>query len=262
MKRFKNILFLSLVFSIGTLTSCELFDDVTSVLPLSESEIVQGLKEALTIGLDASVTNASSVDGYLKNEVIKILLPQEVQDFQSRINNNAVVSTAYGVYISQFNGGVDLFGELATAMNRGAESAAKKAGPIFLDAITSMSFSDARGILDGNETAATDFFYASTNQALFTAFQPEVKTALDQTGANEVYALTYDFLVLDLDPTGFNPTTVGEVLNTSLDPTLDEYATNKAIDGLFYLVGEEEKKIREDPFAWGSAIIERVFGSK
>lgn len=261
MKWISTLGFWSLMAVSTTMISCELFEDVTSNV-LTEGEIIQGLKEALNIGLDNSVISASAVDGYLKNEAIKILLPQEVTDFQTKINNNTLASAAYGVYKNQFNQGVDLFEELAVSMNRGAENAADKAKPIFLNAITSMSFNDARGILDGNETAATEYFYATTNVALFNAFQPDVKAALDQTGANEVYKLAYDFLSYDVDPTGFNPTTVGDLLNASIEPTLDAYATNKAIDGLFYLVGEEEKKIRANPFAWGSAIIEKVFGSR
>lgn len=255
----RKIAAFALIIVSGALVSCELFEEATNT-PLTEAEIVEGLKEALDIGLDNAVSEASSTDGYLQNEVIKILLPTEVQEFQTKINNSAVVAPAYSVYVNSFNGGNDLFDELIVAMNRGAETAAAEAGSIFLNAILSMTFDDARAILDGGETAATDYFYATTNQALFSAFQPEVKSALDQTGASGVYDLTYDFLAYD--PTNLGLTTVGEVLDVTLEPSLDEYATNKAIDGLFYLIGEEEKKIRDNPFAWGSSIIERVFGNR
>ncbi|GAB4247106.1 MAG: DUF4197 domain-containing protein [Ekhidna sp.] len=240
--------------------ACELFEDTVNP-GLTESEIIQGLKEALTIGLDNSVTSASSVDGYLKNEAIKILLPEDVQNLKEKIDNSNSVSLLYDTYVASFNGGTDLFDELITTMNRGAEAAASEAGGIFLNAITSMTFDDARAILNGNETAATDYFYNATNQQLFNAFQPEIKTALDGSGANDVYELAYDFL--SYDPTGLGLTpTPGEALDVTIEPTLDEYATNRAIDGLFTLIAGEEKKIRDDPFAWGSAIIEKVFGSQ
>lgn len=252
------------LFSLSFL-SCDVLNTVTSSLPsgtipLTESEIVEGLKEALNIGLDNSVTSASSLDGYLKNQAIKILLPEDVKNLQSKINGNSVTSAAYKTYIRKFNGGKDLFNELITSMNKGAEKAASKAGPIFLNAVKSMSIQDARGILNGGNTAATDYFYQATNTQLFNAFNPEVKNALNSTGANKIYKTTYDFL--NYDPSGLGLTTVGNILNVSIEPSLDQYATNKAIGGLFYLVGEEEKEIRANPNDYGKRIIERVFGSK
>lgn len=267
MKVMRNFLMLALLALTTTLVSCELFEDTIGPLPLSEGEIIQGLKEALTIGLDNSVTSASDPGGYLQNEIIKIILPSEVTDLQNKIQTESIVgiplSVVYDAYINLENGGNDLFDELTTAMNRGAENAADKALPIFGDAITNMSFDDARGILDGDNTAATDYFYQETNTALFTAFNPDVKTALGGTGAIEIYADVVGFLNFEYDPTGlgFSLISPSDVLNVSLPENIDEYATNRAIDGLFHLVGEEEKKIRDDPFDWGSDIIERVFGS-
>ncbi|MEP0987702.1 DUF4197 domain-containing protein [Ekhidna sp.] len=269
MKRIKNIILLVALAATATLASCDLLDDAVGTLPLTEAEIIQGLKEALSIGLNTSVDNASDQGGYLQNEVIKILLPDEVKDLQSKIQTESIggivpLSDVYEAYIALENEGNDLFEELTTAMNRGAENAADKALPIFGNAITNMSFDDARGILDGNNTAATDYFYDETNVALFNAFNPDVKSALDGTGAIQIYTDVVGFLNFEYDPTGLGLSTVSpnDVLNINLPNSIDEYATNKAIDGLFHLVGEEEKKIRDDPFAWGSAIIERVFGSK
>ncbi|WP_425390618.1 DUF4197 domain-containing protein [Ekhidna sp.] len=266
MKNYRRLLLVTLLALSSILVSCELFEDATN--PLSEAEIVEGLKEALNIGLENSVTSASSTGGYLQNEVIKILLPEEVNNLQSKIQTESIggvvpLSVVYDAYINLENNGNDLFEELITAMNRGAESAATKALPIFGNAIRNMSFDDARGILNGGETAATDFFYRTTSDALFTAFNPDVKEALDATGANQVYTDVASFLSYEYDPTGLGLTTVSpsDVLNVQLPSSIDEYATTRAIDGLFHLVGEEEKKIREDPFAWGSSIIERVFGN-
>lgn len=248
--------------SMSLFISCELLDEASA--GLTEGEVVEGLKEALDIGLDNSVASASAVDGYLKNEVIKILLPSEVLDFQNKIETGDIagipMKTIYNAYIAVENNGNDLFGDLAMAMNRGAEKAADKALPIFGNAITSMSISDAFGVLNGNETSATDFFYQATNQALFEAFNPEVKSALDETGANQIFTKTAGFLNYEYG-IGFITVSPSDVLNVNLPNSIDEYATNRAIDGLFHLVGEEEKKIRDDPFAWGSSIIEKVFGS-
>ena len=254
---------LAVVLSLS-ISSCDVLQSVASLpgttnVPLTESEIVQGLKEALNIGLNSSVTSASSLDGYLKNEAIKIILPQDIVNLKNKIDNSSVASAAYRTYVKRFNGGTDLFNELLTSMNRGAEQAASKAGPIFLGAVKSMSINDARGILNGGDKAATQYFQKTTSSELFNAFNPEVKNALDNTGANNVYKKTYDFL--SYDPAGLGITTVGKLLDVSIAPSLDEYATNKAIDGLFYLVGQEETKIRANPFDYGRRIIERVFGS-
>ena len=268
MKMIRSLLILILFGFTATLVSCELFDD-SGINPLTEAEIIQGLKEALSIGLNTSVDNASDAGGYLQNEVIKILLPEEVTELQTKIQTESIggivpLSVVYDAYIAVENDGNDLFEELITAMNRGAENAADKALPIFGNAITNMSFDDARGILDGGDMAATEFFYEETNEALFTAFNPDVKEALDGTGAIEIYTDVVGFLNYEYNPDGLGITTVSpsDVLNVNLPANIDEYATGKAIDGLFHLVGEEEQKIRDNPFDWGSNIIERVFGSR
>ncbi len=263
MRLFKKVLFIAIGCSLLSFVSCELLDEASA--GLTESEVIEGLKEALGIGLDNSVVNASSVDGYLKNEAIKILLPSEILDMQSKIETESIagivpLKTVYNAYITIENDGNDLFEELAMAMNRGAERAADKALPIFGNAITSMSITDGFAILNGNETAATEFFYTSTNQALFNAFNPDVKSALDATGANQLFTKTAAFLNYEYS-IGITSVSPSDILNINLPNSIDEYATNRAIDGLFHLVGEEEKKIRDDPFSWGSSIIEKVFGS-
>lgn len=261
MKSLKKALLCATLIGLVTFQSCELFDEVTDPT-LTESEIIEGLKEALTVGLGNSVTSASSVDGYLRNEAIKILLPEEVVSLQEQINSSSVLSTAYSVYIDLENNGNDLFDDLITAMNRGAEDAAGTALSIFGGAITNMSISDARDILNSsNNMAATEFFEQETRSNLITAFSPNVKQALDNNQASQLYTTIVQLLDYQFDPV-FG-TTVADVLDTdpNLPLTLEEYATGKAVDGLFHLVGEEEQKIRADPFAWGNDIIEKVFGS-
>ena len=267
MKIIKRSFFL-LIFSLSF--SCEVLNNMSTIsdgidlssigkIPLSESEIMKGLKEALTIGLDKSVKKTSVKDGFLKNQAIKILLPNDVLALKEKIDNNTIASTAYKAYIKKFNGGTDLFQELLTAMNRGAEKAAIKAKPIFVNAVKSMSFKDARSILNGNNTSATDYFYKTTNKELFNAFQPEIKKSLNSTNASKVYKKTYDFL--NYNPGKLGLTTIGKMLDITLAPSLDEYVTDKSIYGLFFLVGEEEKKIRSNPYGYANKIIERVFGS-
>lgn len=259
LKKSRIAIFLGSLFLI---TSCESLDDVLTVPGLTDSEIVEGLVAALDVGLGNSVNSASGLDGYLGNELIKILLPDEVVSLQSQIDNSAVLSAGYAAYIGLFNNGNDLFGDLVTAMNRGAEQAATTAGPIFGDALTNLTFQDARNILEGsNQMAATEFFERETRTSLITAFSPNVSQALDQTEANTIYGTVVGFLNYQIDP--IFGTTAADLLNTdpNLPPTLEEYATGKAVDGLFTLVGQEEEKIRDNPFIWGNNIIEKVFGS-
>ena len=258
------------------LSSCQILQQILSAgpTPLTNGEIVSGLKKALEIGTGNSVVSASAVGGYYKNEVIKILLPEEIKSLQSAINTKKLsykgidvisVKDVYNTYV-QANGGKDLFEELSLAMNSGAEKAATKAKPIFVNAITSMSITDGLNILQGQGTAATDYFKRTTSDQLINAFQPEIKSALDQTKANEVYGKIQGFLnykySYKVPLMGSVSLGVNDFVEVKIPESIDGYATQHAVNGLFYLVGEEEKKIRKDPYAWASAIIERVFGSQ
>jgi hypothetical protein len=258
-------------------TACEESKEILNEIlddSLTTEEIVEGLKKALDTGIGTSVTSASATDGYLKNEIIKVLLPQEVKDLQSLVDTGSAdvlglfdvkYSTIMEVYVAATPGlDTDPFEQLVIAMNRGAESAATKALPIFGNALTTMSFTDALGILQGGETAATAYFVTNTSSDLQVAFRPDVKNALDQTKANEIYSslagfLNYSyktsFLGLSYD------VNVSDYIGQTLPTSIDEYATEKAVGGLFHLVGEEEKKIRANPLDYVSAIIQKVFGS-
>ncbi|SHK49146.1 Protein of unknown function [Reichenbachiella agariperforans] len=240
-------------------------------LPLSEQEIAEGLKAALNEGVDESTTSASATDGYLKNELIKIFLPSEVAALQETIANGSVpvvgvkYSTIMDVYIAATPDiDQDPFEELITAMNRGAESAAQKASPIFVDAITSMSITDALAILQGGETSATEYFISKTRSQLIDSFQPDIKSALDQTQATTLYASIQGFLAYEYEVNLVVTTqtiAVKDYINQELPESIDGYATERAVEGLFYLIGEEEKKIRANPLDYASAIIQKVFGS-
>ncbi|SMD31883.1 Protein of unknown function [Reichenbachiella faecimaris] len=274
MKLTKGIIAISILLS--AIGCAELKTILDQNLGLSNEEIVAGLKEALNIGLDKSVTSASTVNGYLKNEAIMLILPQEVKSLQQEINAgsvsllNGAVKVSYKKMLDTYvsvnpNLNSDPFDELVIAMNRGAEQAAKKAVPIFGEAISTMSFSDALGILKGGEQSATDYFYTKTKANLQSAFRPEIKQALNNTHATEIYGSVADFVNYEYEVNylinSYTIKTRDYLKSEKLPATLDGYATDKAIDGLFYLIGNEEKKIRANPMDYTSAIIKKVFSS-
>jgi len=199
---------------------------------LSESEIANGLKEALKVGIDNGSSEASRTDGYLKNEYIKILFPPDAQKVEETLRRIGLGNE------------VDRF---ITSLNRAAEDAAKKSKPIFVKAITSMTITDAVGILKGPDDAATSYLKRTTNEELYNTFFPVVDSTLNLNQATRYYS--------DLVTT-YNKIPFVQKVN----PDLKQYATQKAMDGLYFLIAQEEKKIREDPAARVSEILRRVFG--
>jgi hypothetical protein len=199
---------------------------------LSENEIVNGLKEALKVGISNGANQASSLDGFLKNEAIKLLLPPELQRAEATLRKLGLGSE------------VDKF---VVSLNRAAEDAAKESVPIFTSAITSMSINDAIGVLNGPDTAATSYLKKTTNKPLYEAFFPVVEKTLDKNNATKYYA--------DL-ANAYNKVPLVKKIN----PDLKQYATQRAMDGLYHLIGEEEKKIRKDPLARVSDVLKNVFG--
>jgi len=198
---------------------------------LSATEIAQGLKEALQIGVGKGADQASAVDGYFKNPLIRIAFPPEAQRVATRLRQLG------------FNKQVDQF-ELS--LNRAAEDAAKKAKPVFLKAITQMTIQDAVGILRGQDDAATQYLRRTSGAELVREFTPIVDNALAQNKATRYYS--------DLVTT-YNKLPLVQKAN----PNLTEYATNRAVDGLFLLIAQEEKRIRENPQARVTELLKRVF---
>ncbi|NIJ54242.1 DUF4197 domain-containing protein [Dyadobacter arcticus] len=198
---------------------------------LGESEIVQGLKEALNIGISNGSAEASKVDGFFKNELIKIAVPPEAQKVAETLRRMGL-----GAEVDRFT----------LSLNRAAEDAAKKSKPIFVKAITSMTVPDALGILKGQDDAATQYLKKTTNEDLFKTFFPVVDSTLNLNKATEYYK--------DLVST-YNQLPLGKKVN----PNLKEYATQKTIDGLYTLIAQEEKKIREDPVARVNDLLKKVF---
>ena len=197
-----------------------------------EGRIVAGLKEALQVGTRNTVSRTSVVDGYLGNAMIRILLPEQIRpaaDIMRRVGLGA-----------QLDG-------LQTQMNRAAELAAGEATPIFLDAIRGMTIRDARGILEGGETAATEFFRRTTSAPLRARYAPIVEAKMAQVGLARTYAdLAGRYNALPAVP--------------KLQFDLNAYVIDKALDGLFTVLGEEERRIRTDPAARVTELLREVFG--
>ncbi len=197
------------------------------------STVASGLKEALSVGTKHAVTLLSARDGYFGNEAVKILLPENV-----RMVGDALRMAGYQKEVDAF----------ILSMNRAAEKAAPKAANIFAGAIQSMSIDDAHKILNGGNTAATDYFKSKTSSQLFDAFKPDISHSMNEVGVTKAYKAMTDRY------TSMMP--FGKV--ESLD--LDHYVTNKSLDGLFYMVGQEESKIRTNPAARTTELLKKVFG--
>jgi hypothetical protein len=201
---------------------------------LSDDKITEGLKEALLVGSGNAVTSAGKTDGYFKNEVIKILLPEKVRKYEKTMRQLGL-----GKQLDEF----------VLSMNRAAEKAAPSAKSIFWDAIKEMTFSDVKQIFSGGDTAATEYFRGKTWTKLFDTFKPVVVSATDEFGVTRKYKSIVG-----------KTKSIPFISQEDLD--IDSYVVNEALDGLFYLVGEEEKKIRKDPVTRITEILKDVFGSK
>jgi len=205
----------------------------SSAAGLSNDKIIAGLKEALQVSTGKAVALTGRPDGFLKNEAIKILLPPKLQ------------TIGRGMRMIGMGARVD---ELEVGMNRAAEQATPEAKKIFIAAVQKMSFDDARKILTGNDTAATDYFKRTSSDDLTTAFTPIVVRSMQRVGVIQQYNR-----VLASAPGG-------TALTGQLD--INKYVVTKTLDGLFLMLGEEEKKIRKDPAAQTTALLKEVFGKK
>ena len=200
----------------------------------TESEIVDGLKQALEIGTSEAVMQVSQKNGYLKNPKIKIPLPKNVRKAENFLRSIGLGST------------VD---EFELSMNRAAERAAPKAKTIFWNAIKKMSFSDARQILKGPDDAATQYFRNKTTGQLQDEFKPIVTQAMSEVGVTQAYT-SLDRKIRALPFT------------ESVSFDLDQYVTDRALEGLFAMLAAEEKKIRQDPAARVTDLLKKVFAGQ
>jgi hypothetical protein len=194
-------------------------------------QVAAGLKEALIKGIRVGSERVSQTDGFFKNPQIKIPFPPDVKKVEDRLRQIGLGNE------------VDRFVE---TMNHGAENAAKEAAPIFVNAIEQMTFDDAWGILKGQPDAATQYLRRTTSSQLRARFKPVIQDALNKVEATKYY---------------------GDIINTynkvpfvqKVNPDLDEYATDLAMQGLFVMIAEEEKKIRENPIERTTDLLKKVF---
>jgi hypothetical protein len=201
---------------------------------LSEGKVGAGLKEALQVATEKSVSLTGRPNGYFSNAAIKILMPEKLRSVEQGLR-----AVGYGPQVDEF----------VLSMNRAAEQAAPAAKRIFVDAITSMTFDDAKKILGGGDTSATEFFKAKTTDTLTAAFRPVVDKTMGEVGVIRQYqALMGRFEAIPF------------ARSQTFD--IDGYVTNKALDGLFHVVGEQEKQIRTNPAARTTALLQEVFARK
>lgn len=224
--------FVAVLLVLSTFTACDLLEDIDN--SLSESEVADGLKEALRVSTDTSVSQLNREDGFYGDLALRILLPQEAQ-----VANDVV---------SVIPGGSQLIEQVILRINRAAEDAAGEAAPIFIDAITSLTIQDAFSILNGPNNAATMYLENNTRNQLYTAFQPKINNSLSTVGAQQ----SWNTLINQ-----YNSIPLVQDIN----PDLSDHTTNKALDGLFVKLAEEEQQIRENPLARVTELLQRVFGN-
>ena len=243
---------LFLIVSIFSLTSCaELMQVAQSVdfennAPLTQNEIIAGLKEALIVGTDSSASKLGLVNGYYGDELVKILLPPEAD----MIVNNA----------RKIPGGEKLIEDVILKINRAAEDAALEAKPIFVNSIRSMTIADALGILKGEEDAATQYLKKTTYTQLTELYSPKIKTSLDKKIIGNI-STTDSWNKLTGEWNKIAGSMIGQI--GGLEPvniSLENYLTEQALNGLFLKIAEEEKQIRTDPVARVTNLLKRVFG--
>lgn len=216
--------------------ACDVLKEVANDV-LSEpsiEEIGRGLKEALNNGISKGVDQLSQKDGYFKS-AYKILLPEDARKVADKLRN-----------IPGFN---NLENELLEKMNRGAEDAAKEAGPIFVSAIRQLTFQDATNILLGADNAATDYLNRTTNQQLYDKFNPKIVASLDKIGANQLWRKAAD---------AYNKIP----LVTKVNNDFDDYVTKQALKGLFGKIEEEERNIRRNKASRTTDLLRKVFAKQ
>lgn len=222
--------------SVFMLFGCAELQQVVNQYPqiggvLSNADISAGLKEALHNGISKQVTKLTATDGFYKNEAVKILLPPELQKVDKALRSVGLSSLA---------------DEGLKSLNRAAENAVKEATPIFVDAVTKMTITDARNILLGNDTSATTYLQSATSTSLYTKFNPVIKKSFSKVGADKVWENII---------TKYNTLP----LVTKVNPDLNDYVTDKAMEGVFKMVAVEEVQIRNNLASRTSDLLKRVF---
>jgi hypothetical protein len=223
------------IFLAFTFLSCAELQQAANQFPQINStgglDIAGGLKEALNNGITKQVTKLTAVDGFYKNEAVKILMPEELQKVDKALRKIGLSSLA--------DDGIKM-------LNRAAEDAVKESTPIFVDAVRNMSFSDAKGILMGNESSATTYLQNTTTTPLYAKFNPVIKNSFSKVGADKVWAN----IISKYNKIPFV---------TKVNPDLTDYTTNKALEGVFKMIAVEEKSIRTNINSRSSDLLKKVF---
>lgn len=222
-----------LVFSIFALTSCAELQQVVNNMPsqLDSATISNGLREALDMGIDKQVTKLTQKDGFYKNQLVKILLPQELQKVEQTLRDIGLGSLA---------------DEGLKVLNYAAEDAVKEATPIFVDAVKGITFTDAKNILMGPDNSATSYLEQRTDKALYTKFHPVIQSSFAKVGADQIWNNII---------TRYNAVPFVQKVN----PDLTDYVTNEALKGVFAMIAVEEKDIRNNISARTTPLLRRVF---
>lgn len=229
----KNNLMFAFVF-LFILSGCAQMQQVMNQLPQTQGlglDISGGLKEALNNGISKQVTKLTAVDGFYKNEAVRILLPEELKKVDSGLRKIGLSSLA---------------DEGIKALNRAAEDAVKEASPIFVDAVRNMTFTDAKTILMGKENSATQYLENSTSTSLYSKFNPVIQNSFNKVGADQVWANIIK---------RYNAIPFVKKVN----PDLTDYVTNQAMKGVFKMIAVEEKNIRTNLSSRSSVLLQRVF---
>ena len=227
---------LIILISIFTFTACSGLQDIAGQLPgyggvVSDSEISSGLQQALQLGVEREVTKLAEEDGFFRNELVRIALPPELQKVNKTLRDIGLDNLA---------------DEGLRVLNRAAEDAVKEGIPIFTDAITGITFTDARNILLGNNDAATVYLRSRTEDPLYQKFNPIISNSLQKVGATQVWKKIID---------RYNAIPLANDVN----PDLPDYVTNEALKGVFLMIEEEEKDIRNNTIARTTALLRKVF---
>ncbi len=228
----KRLLLCVLVFQ---LVGCAELQQVVNQLPqgtgIGNDQIAQGLREALNMGIEKQVNKLTSENGFYRNELVKILLPEELQKVDKTLRDIGLSSLA---------------DEGLRIINRAAEDAVGEATPIFVDAVKGITFNDARQILLGNDNAATQYLQRATKTQLYNKFNPIIKNSFQKVGADKIWSniiTKYNSLPLTND----------------VNPDLTDYTTNEALEGVYTMIAVEEKEIRTKVSSRTTDLLKKVF---
>ena len=228
--------FLTSVLCLSLLFSCAELQQVVDSLPqaegvLSNTDIAAGLRQALDLGIDKQVTKLTAEDGFFKNELVKIVLPEELQKVDNTLRKVGLSSLA---------------DEGLKILNRAAEDAVKEATPIFVNAVKDITFDDAKNILLGEDNAATSYLTTKTQTELYSKFKPVIENSFSKVGADKIWTNLI---------TKYNSLP----LTSNVNPDLTDYVTNEALKGVYTMIAVEEKEIREKTSSRSTDLLKKVF---